>query len=314
MTEEKKLFDKSMEELREAFVRARFAEEKVFGRPDVEEWLAKKQTDYYPYDPNKKTEKEWDHFPPRGHNKARGYGLNDFATFTEAQGLANPFDDQKFGWGFQVLRLFKAPLFLGRTMAILQNDPTWQSHFATSFTIDWNGKGICLTEAADDPDKFSLAIRDVLFAEWLYHRSRWLKARELLCNMACARIKEQRAKAEADFDHAIAVSADGTKIVCADEVVVVIMNPVDKSRKLLSFPASAFMAKKILRAEKIQRDDAAFHDILFIYAKIINDQAFFVGGVPQALFDSGSTSKPRVFVTEERFCPSPLPDGGVELK
>ena len=287
----------------------------MFGRADIEEWLAKKQTSTFPYDPNRKEpEKEWGYFPPRGHSRTRGYGLTDYATPTEAQGSANPFDDEKFGWTFQVLRLFNVPLFLGRTMAILHTDPTWQNHLATSFVIDWNGKALCLTEAGKDLDKLSLAIRDILFAEWLYRRPCWEKAREQLCRMANARIIEERAKAEADFNRAVAVSADSTKIVCADEVVVVITNPVDKSRKLLSFPASAFTSNKILRAEKIQRDDAAFHDILFIYAKIINDQAFFVGGVPQALFDSGSTSKPRVFVTEERFCPSPLPEGGVELK
>src|SRR3989339_322345 len=39
MTEEKKLFDKSMEELRKAFVYARFAERDVFGKSDVVEWL-----------------------------------------------------------------------------------------------------------------------------------------------------------------------------------------------------------------------------------------------------------------------------------
>ena len=33
------LFDKTYDELREAFVRARFAEPAVFGRPDIEEWL-----------------------------------------------------------------------------------------------------------------------------------------------------------------------------------------------------------------------------------------------------------------------------------
>ena len=33
------LFDKPLCELREAFVRARFAEDNIFGRPDIEEWL-----------------------------------------------------------------------------------------------------------------------------------------------------------------------------------------------------------------------------------------------------------------------------------
>src|SRR3989344_6646869 len=33
------LFDKPVSELREAFVRNRFAEEQYFGRPDIEDWL-----------------------------------------------------------------------------------------------------------------------------------------------------------------------------------------------------------------------------------------------------------------------------------
>lgn len=36
-------FDKPMDELRETFVRARFAQEDVFGRPDIEQWLAKQR-------------------------------------------------------------------------------------------------------------------------------------------------------------------------------------------------------------------------------------------------------------------------------
>src|SRR3989339_826762 len=44
----KPLFDKTLDELREAFVRARFAEPNIFGRPDIEEWLEGQRKAYYP--------------------------------------------------------------------------------------------------------------------------------------------------------------------------------------------------------------------------------------------------------------------------
>ena len=39
MTETRQLFDKPMDELREAFVRNRFGESAVFGAHDIETWL-----------------------------------------------------------------------------------------------------------------------------------------------------------------------------------------------------------------------------------------------------------------------------------
>lgn len=307
-----------MAELREVFVRARFAEEKVFERADIEEWLEQQRSAERPLDSTgNEIHPAWEHFPPRERHKSRGYGLTDFATPTIPQGQLDndPFYDiEKYGKASLALRKFNMPLFLGRSMAILQTDPTWQDLWATAFAIDWNGKSICLTEADADPDKFTLAVREVLFAEWTYHRPRWEKAREIICASAEARLLEQRVKAEADFNSAVAVSVDGTQIVCADRVIVVVRNPNNKSRRLLSFSAVAFNRNKILRVAEIQHDNVLFRNISRLYSNIINVPAFFMSDVPQTLFSTNHESKPRFFVTEEKFCPSPLPEGGVELK
>ena len=68
------------------------------------------------------------------------------------------------------------------------------------------------------------------------------KAQTFLCDALGEEIPRERTKAEADFDSAVAVSADGTKIAHADYVVV--LGHDGEGKDDLKFPASAFRERR----------------------------------------------------------------------
>lgn len=312
---EKPLFDKSMDELRESFVRARFAEEKVFGRADVEEWLAEQRQAITPE--HSDTKHAWNSYlykhlydvaNGREEEFLRQYASPNRTVPNDLGQIGGPRCEKEF-----LLMRNMAELFLRQGDEL---DFYWAYNYGPIAVSSPPGSPIYVF-AVCHPHTIVRSLNsgdtmEAIMASWYRYGN--LKARKFICDAMATKIAAARIKAEADFNSAVAVSSDGTKIVCVHTVVVATTNPVDKSRKLLSFPAYAFTSNKILRETKIQRDSDRFFNISSIYSKLIRNQAFFVGDVSQTLVDDGEMTSPRVFVTEEKFCPSPLPDGGVEIK
>jgi len=252
---ERQLFDKTLPELRESFVRARFAEPKMFGRPDVLEWLA---------DP------EWvgiidfdampavvSHAEEAWRNLSLADDLLQFATpYVGVNGdyiRRFPFGDRRV---FSVLQ-----------MAIHSRSQTFfpwvNDTHAYPVSILWNEVVRLVPSATEEGPALTIHranARDVLEiynAEIKGAQCKANAARTFLNRIALSAVARIRKSAESDFDEAVAVSADGTKIVKAKWVIAV---HVERNGKALLYPASAFWDRKILRVGKdqgcrFQRDD-----------------------------------------------------------
>ena len=336
MSEKKKLFDKSMEELREAFVRARFAEREVFGRPDVEEWLAEQRTAERPDDSweqllhklNKWADTDW--FDFRSHATSLGVLNERIKSLGEANDYGPIYDCLAFNFS-QSGRQHE--LFDGNDGLVYVGDHIYGPRFVIE-----ERENDCLTikrirnlRAASN----AKAIIGVVFAEWDRKRHKKELARHSICETFNDVVKDERTNAEADFDRAVAVSADGTQITCADYVVVIVERG-NRLRHLIVYPATVFQKKKLIRSPEIQRinpynltdDGTTLDDIEAInesldashdwasdeWRRRLGDIVPFEYISIQELRSYRKDKEQRILLATPNFCPSPLPDGGVELK
>ncbi|MBI4714162.1 hypothetical protein HY771_03195 [Candidatus Uhrbacteria bacterium] len=165
-------FDKPMKELREAFVQTRLAQTDVFGRFDIEPWLANERTQEVP---------------------------------------------QQTVWIFLLANIINVSCYAENVIdgATLFSDSGYETE---GFSPIYNCLGRFYI-GSSNPDTCSRAIADVLFYEWNRKRPKWREARGFLCDILAVQIRYEREKAEKDFDSAVAVSVNGTKIVHADWVI-----------------------------------------------------------------------------------------------
>lgn len=346
------LFDKPMAELREAFVRARFAQEDVFGKPNIEEWLANQRAYYGSPD-------HWVHLIERLASKAtfdltrlhemavrmplkrlRNSGVHEWpdsvdACYTDAcYTLISGLDERRAdvyttGLGSALhLVVYKRRGVPYRAIAITTSDD------------------VALTPSpryvlcpATNADFLRVVLDFGLLPDHNPTRMRE-NARKFLCDTLEAHIGEERGKAEHDFDTAVAVSADGTKIVHADWVVV--LGHIGDCSHLhdLKFPAAAFMERKILRLRARRpcydysfkvggprirldgRDDPTVERFFSTDGRVhgqwepqyadfrkIVDHARWAPPEQKLL----ELSDGRIFLTHRDQCPSPLPDGGIKV-
>ena len=297
------LFNKSMSELREAFVRARFAEPTVFGRPDIEEWLEGQRKTRQPnlslqgfgryeslivrHTPHPLTVEYLDRYaaPVRGH----------FHDWTQHLGDFQP--------------IVLAVLTSGGALY-----PTSEGEVVTVI----HNRGYKVSRAGIKMLENSSFLFTV-FAQWSRRGRKSNAARAFCCDALARGIAETRASAEADFSEAVAVSADGTRIVKVDEVIVIL-----DAHHAVVYPASAFANDKILRNASLTRLDlhesahgkaARLLDEFVIHlmdpgttlARIFNERG-------QYLDEFKCLDKRLRLITQARFCPSPLPDGGREIR
>lgn len=344
-------FDKPMAELREAFVRARFAQEDVFGRPDIEQWLAGQREAERPEFDHAAEESYWntvlciDQMMWAAAHRPLTI-LTGFATAhrtlsdlrdPQSPPRENPFENDVL---LQFIPFFSsfardAMVYYGYVHGAIFVAPDMadQPH---PYTVRAEGekqrRRLVVESFEANPLRASLYVMDVLFAEWLYGRPRWREARQSICQALADEIKTQREVAEADFDSAVAVSADGTKIVHADWVVVSdqAMGPT----LLTVYPSGAFRAQKARRPDDNRFDRAATERLIDERGAAVWTSAAGVAGIarlawsrhrqivpikePSALLLdcklSGRTTKTvRIYITSASLCPSPLPDGGVEV-
>ncbi|MBI4385702.1 hypothetical protein HY573_02635, partial [Candidatus Parcubacteria bacterium] len=172
----------------------------------------------------------------------------------------------------------------------------------------------------------SVFVMDAVFATWKRGGPNAEAARTFLCDTVAGLIRKDRAEAEADFDRAVAVSADGRKIVYADWVAV--MEPPFGSasfpyrRPITVFPPTGFTSRKILRAQPERGVDIhdlsggrTFdpHGVCEVARGMIAPTATQVLVEVRVRPSKSGENKARVLMTCRRFCPDPLPEGGVEF-
>ena len=217
-----RLFDKPMDELREAFVLARFAERAMFGRADIETWLD---------EPADRSSKPWE-----------AHGFLDFLDRAWKKRMIG-------GGGFQT-----AASVLVESATTQFSPPDWlldegmedirQDYFDPLMAIGRDGNQSRLYFPFPDPTRDSWPIvclwpklyvaeykckneifcmrpakmRDVcavLYGEMAARRPKADQAQRFLNDQYRKAIAGVRKSAERNFDKAVAVSADGTKIVRA---------------------------------------------------------------------------------------------------
>lgn len=293
-----------MDELRKAFVKARFAQEDVFGKADIEEWLESQHETKMP------EETLWRRFLSRNsieisvEKMSQGWILDEFATRVADQDRDSIMkavqESGHYDWLCNLL--LNLPFYSGRKGEYVL------TRYLEFFVITIEGD-IAQMRHADLRRHLVCvpAIINVIFAEWQNKRPRWMIARHLLCSVLAADIAKERTKAENDFNRAVAVSEDGTKIVCADEVIV-----ITDDDKILVYQPQAFVNNKILRDDKILRHgiggsrDETPNPLNIL---ILRERQIYSSGFLRGL---GYDWKKRL-ITHAKFCPNPLPEGGVEL-
>lgn len=309
---ERQLFDKSMDELREAFVRARFAEKAVFDRADIEEWLAEQRQAITPE--HSDTRRAWNSYLYKHLYDVANGREEEFLRQYASPNRTVPDDLGQIGGP----RCEKDSLLI-RNMAELflrqgdELDFYWAYNYGPIAALPLPGSPIYVF-SAHHPHTIvrSLASGDTMeaiMASWYRYGN--LKARKFICDAMATKIAAARAKAEADFDSAVAVSSDGTKVVCADRVVVII--GAGRKQKLIEFSPSAFHDQKIFRIRNLSRDGSYFPRLVPELMSR-NQRGLLYGENLQMIFCSRFHAASTYFLTSERFCPSPLPDGGVEMK
>lgn len=118
-------------------------------------------------------------------------------------------------------------------------------------------------------------------------------------------IAEERKKAEADFDNAIAVSENGHAIVCAEEVYVYWTDKDNIVRSIMKFPGESFNKDKISLICTRKNYTAANRNALaWVQDANLNSAQ---------VLDKQKLGT-RVFITHGKYCPSPLPQGGEHVE
>lgn len=341
-------FDKPMPELREAFVRARFGQEDVFGRPDIEAWFARQR----------RAERPIEHIWRRlidAKRVQRPFHIRELPDLAVPQELPRGFTIRQMADVGDPLvamlcesvdrrRVDVLPVDERLTLFLLRGEDGAPAH-AFTVTPQHNQK-----RRPGDPLAYTLFVPSdkdllqvVLSRGWSVGPKKIATAaRRLLCDGLEACIGEERGKAEADFDTAVAVSADGTKIVHADWVIVRGVREVEpsgRSRKrardpewVRVFRGAQFHGTKILRTSGMKHGkyssamdaSAVFNRRIGLVLFGLNGtfgehhkSAQLFGRVDEHSFFTGEalpSGKTETFLyTTADFCPSPLPRGGVEV-
>ncbi|MBI2624080.1 hypothetical protein HYW67_01115 [Candidatus Parcubacteria bacterium] len=258
------LFIKPMAELKEAFVQARLAEEQYFGHRHVERWLERQQRTGRIVHPE-----QWNRCFCRDAVlfAAAGRELEVLRQFADSSATI-PRGPEEYA---DEVRHRKRIAPLLEAIACANTEIYYGDVHGLIVVCGGNGPGASAFVFVEDHDangkKFtaikplhSVFVMDAVFATWKRGGPNAEAARTFLCDTVAGLIRKDRVEADADFDRAVAVSADGRKIVHADWVVV-----RDLEGSLLEapsgptavFPASSFQMKKLLRG-RVRRTETVF--------------------------------------------------------
>ncbi|HEY4493678.1 MAG TPA: hypothetical protein VJB98_03605 [Candidatus Paceibacterota bacterium] len=288
-----KLFELSYASRRENFVQARFGQEDVFGREDIEKWLKSQKSADEP------DTKAWCGYLAKD-EVALEAGARELELLPELARVINQkhvpigADAREVWANTSTLRLA-----LDRHNAVLYELPNGfilafgrHSHLSA---LVCTGTFMSSEMTLDKVGPFRVA--EAALISWYRKSTNAQNARKFLCKALEKCIKSRRTQAEAEFDAAVACSADGRKIV-GDVTGVVAFDGMRRWR----YPASAFVGdNKIVRSDKMFREN---HKILWD----VQSAEMLLGYHPQVLVPTG------VLYTRINHLPEPLPAGGVELK
>lgn len=330
------LFDKQMDELREAFVRQRFAEPNVFGRPDIEKWLEEqrknlgKGIDFDPWECD-----GFDHY-------ALAVSGNDapeicrsvvmlLRTCVTASTHKPDWSEQDSSTSnfVELLEMLRA----GGTEVFYSTSPA-QNDFLAVVIIGEKPYIAAKQMHGDKSEVASFSKTNVIAGLHLLdeeirsERPKAAQALKYLLNQYRLAIAAARESAQRDFDEAVAVSADGTKIVRAKWVFVA-EGYRPTSGQL--FPANAFRQSKIRcgptinhvniehwMLDQISLDrraltlDRFLKYILICWGRssVVNVIFLVSNTMCRDILQPGETI---LFVDKNNY-PFPLPDGGREIR
>ncbi len=303
------LFQLSYDELREAFVRGRFAEEQHFRFPCIEDWLARqRRMGTFPDDGF------WDRLidledMPSMMNEHTSVVLRQYAQDSRRIPVG------KFEKGGSTMYwqdidplltlLFKNPqarIYFGREALVIVC-------YLYRGKITW----LCAFDGIESKPGLDVRIRPVdaqdvmscIYASWMRGGPKSLPAQNLLCKRLTELVAKVRQQAESDFDSAVAVSADGLKVLPADKVIVY------DGQTVYAYGPGAFRERKILRTVDVPRHDVGANYFTkppaIFRARLLGErrsceQAWFVCVGPNTRIDK------RIFVTHRKYCPDPLPE------
>jgi hypothetical protein len=310
------LFSTTLDERREAFVRARFAEQQVFDFGDIEEWLKSQREAERPDTPRwaKLLEgKSWSKEPIA----SQCFLLTTCATPISVLGRETITQSPLIN----ILSLFQPGLYWGMHEGIYIGSSDKPETNDVFFAIREVDDRLIITRVGVPfdrrPSLDSELLMWVLLAEWNHKRPKSRDAQSILCCLLFNKIKTTRMEAERDFHNAVATSEDGTKIVHADWVVV-----IDGNNALL-YPENVFQldGKAKLGIESGFRQCAPLfkntQELVLEFLKshaTINAKTFFMEGMQYQIIKYGSQADPhKLLFIEKGFCPNPLPSGGIEV-
>lgn len=223
-----------MTNARERFVQARLAETPLCGHRDVEAWLELQrsaQLPHLPLLPNVPIISQWQRIPgsdllrltdPQEAHKLLVKAATSVGHFGIEHTAPKMGDWKPFG---QLLgtHVDGARIFVGyHAFVIIEvGHRLYIMRLIDGFERVVQGEGLVSRPFGLDMELTSRAVADVLLGEWNRRYAKADDARKILCDAVAKTVALERARAECDFDVAVAVSEDCTKIVHADDVVVV---------------------------------------------------------------------------------------------
>lgn len=321
------LFNVAPEELRELFVRNRFAEGQMYRNADIEKWLSEQTTAEKPDASPWLTNQRWLRFS--GHNTIEV--IRAGVETKEAKDLVfNPavnfFDRPYFRWQDE-----NKPFFLENIIQRL--DPRSAEFYQGSrgpvviylpFQADQSAlEYVFHTKHGTFPNEVmeSLSLEHILkndliamlLMTWRGSGPKKSVARKLLCDAMTECIKTDRLAVEKDFDRAVAATEDGTKIWPASKVVILGSKPEEdlvfspepfRKQKIILLPSTSPQNVGKNTANKITRTDQLLHASLGAYVDLTRSLRRFSN---QSLV---ATEDGMIMFTTRDFCPQPLPEGG----
>lgn len=333
------LFDKTYDELREAFVRKRFAEPDIFDREDIEEWLASRQVPCESGDDHT----AW---------LARGY-LRHLEVTWDERADSDPLVGLVLRQHITPLNAprawFRSKLFHGepfiRTVEVLRAGgaeiyyPYFEDEDRVVIVVMDREVFALETADADHWAKHAAFARlrrakmwevvELFLDEYICGRPNARQALEFMRSDYGRAVQAMKQKATRDFDEAVAVSADGTKIVHTSWVFVAEGRSPTSG---LLFPASAFRQNKIqcgttishVNVERWQLEQISYNRNELSLDRFLSSmlvgwgRSWVVNGVACLVSDTACRDIMRpgetVLFVDKDTCPSPLPDGGREIR
>lgn len=293
------LFAESMEELREKFVRNRFAESQHFENPDIEAWLKNQTVAEFP-DLNRWSCMNAGYLGQTGNQNGLVEALRDGVEQCEMISLVPSSTDQHDSIYTELLKTLISSLSVETELYQGPNGPVMAHGKAGGpvrlFALVYSeGRGEVKLERVT----WSV-MKPMLLSSWQNSESKRAIARQLLCNKATAAVTRVRAEAEKDFGEAVAVNTDATKIWHADEVIVLGEN----THADLSISPQRFKERKIFLDIDCRFESSCYYNV------VKHAESVRKSNQQTLVRFSDDVSVITILFTPRRYCPDPLPEGG----